>query len=81
MMNLESPVAYLFFPHLPFPGPRYRGGTPAHMALCTPGTPPGLKLCYCGRQGHAYPSRHTRRGAASRRPGISTRGIEGQRDP
>ena len=23
------------------------------MALCTPGTPPGLKLCYCGRQGQA----------------------------
>ena len=65
MMNLEFPVAYLFFPHLPFPGPRYRGGTPAHMALCTPGTPPGLNLCYCGRQGQAYPSRHTRRGAAS----------------
>ena len=35
------------------------------MALCTPGTPPGLNLCYCGRQGQAYPSRHTRRGAAS----------------
>ena len=28
-------------------------------------TPPGLNLCYCGRQGQAYPSRHTRRGAAS----------------
>ena len=65
MMNLEFPVTYLFFPHLSFPGPRHRGGTPAHMALSTPGTPPDLNLCYCGRQGQAYPSRHTRRGAAS----------------
>ena len=36
------------------------------MALCTPGTPRSLNLCYCGRQGRqAYPSRHTRWGAAS----------------
>ena len=43
-MNLEFPVAYLFFPTL---------------------APPGLNLCYCGRQGQDYPSRHTQRGAAS----------------
>ena len=49
MMNLEFLVEYLFFLHLPFHGPWYRGVTPVLMALCTPGPSVGHNLCYCGQ--------------------------------